>query len=303
VWRAFRTLTTICCVATWLLVSDRVAADPAQDDLDDIYYEVHGLVFFRTFEKPSNVGSVNNLKTADVGLKFQIIGSVLADPEQHPPDPNHPPTKTFYVVKFYTITSPPPPELTDRLALFVTKSNNGQLFAIAQDAFDTLISQQYIRKLYRTSICDPHITFGAALSVPFKLRRHMANYNRDIVTDVTLAGYIGPKWRISHKNDYYISLVGNAGLALVPINQSTATAISGNGTTTVPAITVAAGVIFQLDSFQLGILTGRDYASGDLGKTWIYNTVQWYSFSIGYSFIGGSTGPKTANVDPAGGQR
>jgi len=79
----------------------------------------------------------------------------------------------------------------------------------------------------------------------------------------------------------------------VPINGGVTSSPAGTaGTTTVPAITIAAGVIFQFDSFQLGLLTGRDYASGELGDNWIYNTKQWYSFSLGFSFLGGATDTK-----------
>lgn len=280
-------------VAVQVSTLKSASADSVQADPDDVYYEIHGLVYMRPFSKEAGVGLEAAQKLADIGLKFRVIGSVMADPEQRAKDPAAVPTKTFYVVEFYTITKDSMASDARLSAVHVTKNDNGKLFAVAKDAFDTYVTQRYIRKLLLVSWRAVNLTYGAALSVPFKLRPRIEGHNRDIVTDVTLAGYVGVKWRMSAEKDYFVSLVGNAGLALVPINgDNNGMKESSAGSTTVPAITIAAGLIFQLDSFQLGVLTGRDYASGDLGNNWVYNTRQWYSFSLGFSFLGGSTETK-----------
>jgi hypothetical protein len=264
-------------------------ADERQDDPDDVYFEINGLVYMRSFTKDKGVGSKETEKLADMGLRFYVVGPVFADPELVAKDPSATPTKTYYVVKFYDIREDPPTTDKKVLGLSVTSLDNGRYFAISKDTFDTFVAQGYIRKLHRRGIYAPALAYGATLSVPFKFRPRIPGHNRDIVTDVTLAGYLGIRFRMTADRDYFVSLVGNAGLALVPINSGVASAPEAmQGTSTVPAITIAAGLVFQLNSFQLGLLTGRDYASGDLGNSWIYNTRQWYSFSLGYSFLGGA---------------
>jgi hypothetical protein len=275
-------------------VRPALADAAAQADLADVYYQVNGLVYMRsvTEQRGPQVGGEATQTLAEEGLKFRVIGSVIADPDLPATVPPTKPVKTFQVIEFYPIKEDKQAADKNLNRLYIEKYN-ARRFAIAKDAFDTYLAQGYIQKRARVGVDAVHLTYGAALSVPFKLRRHTAEHNRDIVTDVTLAGYFGPKWRISAEHEFFVSLVGNAGLALVPINSSSTTSAADmDGNTTVPAVTVAGGVIFQLDSFQLGFLTGRDYASGDLGSTWIYNAVQWYSFSLGFSFLGGSTEAK-----------
>jgi hypothetical protein len=275
-------------------LSSRSAAADSQADPDNVYYEAHGIIYIRPFSNVTGVATKESEKVADRDLKFQIIGSVIADPDQLKKDPTATPTKTYYVIQFYAITSTDDPRAKDLKlsALYVTRNDNGNLFAIPKDAFDTAVTQGWIRKRFDAGITAIDVTYGATLSVPFKLRPRIEGHNRDIVTDVTLAGYFGAKWRISADHDYFFSVIGNAGLALVPISNGTNPSDGMATSTTVPAITVAAGLVFQLDSFQLGFLTGRDYASGDLGNDWIYNTKQWFSFSIGYAFLASSSDSK-----------
>ncbi len=49
--------------------------------------------------------------------------------------------------------------------------------------------------------------------------------------------------------------------------------------------TISMGLVLQYNQFQLGIITGWDKASGEVGRNWIFNDKTWYPFSIGFNFF------------------
>ena len=44
------------------------------------------------------------------------------------------------------------------------------------------------------------------------------------------------------------------------------------------------GYIVSLNDFQIGLVSGLDYISGDASKTWIYQGKPWFSFTVGFDF-------------------
>jgi hypothetical protein len=158
----------------------------------------------------------------------------------------------------------------------------------------------FITKMYRRSSCAghslcPRLAYGLSFALPFKLRPRIEGHNRQIDTDVTFGGFAGFEWRLSNVHDYYLAAVGSTGLALLPINENTTSpgSMSGNGKT--PGVSLAAGVVLRLNDFQLGVMWGRDYAAGDVADTWIYNTRDWLSFSVGYTLLS-KTKPATPSA-------
>ncbi|MFA0962064.1 hypothetical protein AB9P05_09675 [Roseivirga sp. BDSF3-8] len=122
------------------------------------------------------------------------------------------------------------------------------------------------------------------LTVPFKLRPEVKEENFTMSTDVTIGPYLGVTKRISKRHPYYLTFPATFGLSFININNNTTTTTEpGNGINTVPGFSWSTGLIFQLNKFDVGFVTGQDYAS-DVGNDWIYQGRLWYSFAIGYSF-------------------
>lgn len=259
----------------------RALADDGQEQSpEEIFYEVDGLVFvhpFDTTKPPDKRVVVNDNKVPHPPLKFRIVGAQAQD------------SKQYVVISFFPITSEPA-SIKAMAVIHAEDTKDNVFYAIAKDEFDQYMKDGFITKMYRRSNCAeyplcPHLAYGLSFALPFKLRPRIEGHNRQIDTDVTFGGYAGIEWRLSNVHDYYLAAVGSAGLALLPINENTTSpsSMSGNGKT--PGVSLAAGVVLRLNDFQLGVLWGRDYAAGDVAGTWIYNTRNWLSFSVGYTLL------------------
>lgn len=127
------------------------------------------------------------------------------------------------------------------------------------------------------------ITTGL-LTIPFKLRPEQDDKNFTMTTDVTIGPYVGLTKRISKRNPYYLTLPATLGLSFININDNTTSNVQSDPNIgVVPGYTWSAGLILQLNKFDIGFVFGQDFAS-DVGDDWIYQGKTWYSFAIGYSF-------------------
>ena len=141
------------------------------------------------------------------------------------------------------------------------------------------------RPLYSTVWNWARVAFSSGrLTVPFKLRGATAGQNFSMTTDVTIGAYAGIKKRISKRQNNFVTLPVVLGLTYININDNTTTTTSSTSSGVYPGWSVATGLIFQLAKFNLGFVTGWDYASG-VGKSWIYQGKNWVSFGLGYSFL------------------
>jgi hypothetical protein len=160
---------------------------------------------------------------------------------------------------------------------------NGLLLMIKKSAFDQLAKTP----LYSTAFKWNRLAFSSGqLTVPFKLRPATQGNSFSMTTDVTIGAYAGLKKRISKRQNFFLTLPLVAGLTLINVNDNTTTA-SGTPDRSSgihPGWTIATGLVAQLNSFNIGVVTGWDFAS-DVGKTWVYQGKQWISFGIGYSFL------------------
>jgi len=267
---------------------------------DPFFYRVSGLVYVQEYNS-LNRSKTTNLKIPKEPLRFRIVKK-----ETEPTD-----NSTFYVIQFLRIK----PESDETVilnvtgvgadrkttrqvistlkgsAIFINSDDNNKYFWLRKDELDNYLADDFITKSYK--VPNINVAYGANISLPFKLRPETNNQNIKITPDLTLGGYLGMKFRISRTKPYYLNApVVTLGLATLTINDNSNTSTPSKGDGTVLGITRSTGLIFQLDGFQFGFIAGRDRAAGEIGKDWIYNDKTWYSFSIGYSFLGNNSEKK-----------
>jgi hypothetical protein len=131
------------------------------------------------------------------------------------------------------------------------------------------------------------ITTGT-LFLPIKIRPAITvdavNYERDFTTDISMGPYIGYKYNVGSRYDQFVSGGLFAGPSLIRFNP-------GNSTdeleteTNVLGFTWGLGLTFELNKFQIGVVGGYDYLSGENAKTWIYDKELWFSIGIGFEFF------------------
>ena len=163
------------------------------------------------------------------------------------------------------------------------KGKNDRTLMIEKVIFDSIEKTE----LYSTkwnNIKNYRITTGI-LTIPFKFRPVQDTINFNITTDVTLGPYIGITKRLSSRNPFYVTVPATLGLTFVNINDNTTSSdIITNNINIIPGISWSSGLVFTFDKFNLGLVVGKDYASG-IGDSWLYQRKFWYSFAIGYSFL------------------
>jgi hypothetical protein len=251
------------------------------------YYQVSGLVYVYNYNISTRTQQTT-FKIPKPPLKFEIVRK-----EQNTSTANA--NYDYYIIKFLPITSDNVTVAGATVSLtnstqFVNSADNQGYFWIRQDELNNLLDDKTIKKSYKFT---HNLAYGANVSLPFKLRPKVNDQNIRITPDITLTGYLGVKHRISHKDPFYITFpMVTLGLATLPITGETDGSVDDKGDGMVLGVTTSTGLVFQLKDFQLGFLMGWDKAAGELGKTWIYNGKTWYSFSIGFTFLGNNKQPE-----------
>lgn len=174
------------------------------------------------------------------------------------------------------------------------RSDFGKIYAIEIQKFDELFKKDFILKRYDLWK-DKEVglrygmdfTYGAQISVPFKLRPPVNSQPLRLTPELNLGGFIGARLRIKRYHDAYLyPFVLSAGVGTVGINENnTINENSIKGDSQILAANASTGFVFRWKDFQLGFLTGWDWATGDLGKEWVYQGRPWYSIAIGFRFL------------------
>lgn len=264
----------------FLLLTTIVFGQQTQTGEDPFFYKVSGLVYVKEFDALTRT-KTTTLKIPKEPLKFKIVSKEVDATDN----------STFYVIKFLQINDEA--SITKIAALknstnFINSADNDKFFWIRKDELDNYMTDGFITKSYKTP--NANIAYGANISLPFKLRTETNGQNIKITPDLTLGGYLGVKWRISKTKPFYVTApVVSLGLATLSINDNNNPTSPNKGDGTVLGITGSSGLVFQLNDFQFGLMLGWDRAAGEIGKDWIYNNKTWYSFSIGYSFLGNNS--------------
>ena len=255
-----------------------ILANSQTQEEEPFSYEVDGLVYVYEYDI-SNQKKTTTQKIPKEGIKFKIVRNEIDKTDE----------SVFYIIQFLAITN-------DKITIagkavdlkgnntYINSDDNLKYFWIRKDHLDKMLEDKFIDVSYETP--NVNLSYGASLTLPFKYRPKTDDKNVKITPDITLGGYIGFKWRLSDKNPFYITApVATLGMTTLSINDNNTTT-TDNGDGLVLGITTSTGIVFEFDDFQFGLMLGSDRAAGELGKDWIYNDKVWYSFSIGYSFIG-----------------
>ncbi|MFC5046212.1 hypothetical protein ACFSTE_04415 [Aquimarina hainanensis] len=132
-------------------------------------------------------------------------------------------------------------------------------------------------------------TFGT-ITVPIKLRfssrdkeDRRENYF-DFRGDVNIGLSAGYKLRIGKKKDFSLNFLAGASITSVEVDeQSTKGFVSTN--TKVSAFTPSFNIVFEKKDFQIGVFSGVDFLSGELGDKWVYKHKPWLGIGLGYGIL------------------
>ena len=121
---------------------------------------------------------------------------------------------------------------------------------------------------------------AGVLLLPIKIRLGDFDFSKD----VTIGTVVGPRWRLSPTRSLFFSVLGGAGIAAVTLDSASTGGIVRQSTDRA-AVTLAAGAMLEMNSFQIGLLFGNDRISEPNRKDWIHHGKPWISLGLGYSLL------------------
>jgi len=146
-----------------------------------------------------------------------------------------------------------------------------------------LIDSGFIEKRYRT--WHPMLAAGNLL-LPVKYRPAFEKNPDRITTDVSAGPALSLRFRMSPYQPIYLHPAAFFGMTIINVTPSNRTVFTDSvGDNIALGFTYGGGIIFEINSFQAGILFGFDIASGNESRYWIYNHRPWLSFGLGYKFL------------------
>ena len=139
---------------------------------------------------------------------------------------------------------------------------------------------------------------GGVIILPYKFRPKI--YDRgehkgfDFSKDITLGISGGIRQRVSHYQPHYIDLLLNVGISSVGQNTyNTDSVLKSNQD--IAALTIACGLVLDMQKIQLGIFIGWDRVSDSNRNGWIYQGRPWLSIGFGYSIFSINTNSATSS--------
>lgn len=200
-------------------------------------------------------GTTVKTRIAKAGLKYRYIETVD--------------DKVY--IKFLKITADI--ALTKDKTEYVNANNDGITYFVEKDKLNKLHKQKNSSLVTGTLLAPikirPERDIDETTTVPWELS-----------TDISLGQYLGYRVPLSKTNPYYLTVpTFTLGTSLLSINSSNTTPEADTSTTL--GITLSAGVILDLNGFNIGLIAGKDYAPGKVGEDWIYNEKTWFSVGFG----------------------
>ncbi|MCC6724686.1 MAG: hypothetical protein IT258_09260 [Saprospiraceae bacterium] len=115
-------------------------------------------------------------------------------------------------------------------------------------------------------------------------------YPKEFSTDVSIGQFLGYRVKVGKSYTQFMQAGVFAGPTMI---QFPTAAIDANGNPIPDKIsndnligfTHGAGLVFQFERLQLGLVIGKDNLGGEKSKQWQYDNQRWYSFAIGYKFF------------------
>ena len=165
-------------------------------------------------------------------------------------------------------------------------------FCVAQSHFQELTTRTYD---WGPSSWD---LAAGVLLLPIKMRLGGSKRPFDFSRDVTIGTVMGVRWRTSPTREAYLSLLGGAGISAVTLNaENTGGKVAES--TDRAAVTLAAGLMVEINRFQFGLMMGTDRISNPNQSDWVYHGKRWLSIGLGYSLLNAPAEAPAENGQPS----
>lgn len=164
------------------------------------------------------------------------------------------------LVKFwkYTTRPSPKPESTGKgpIYQYISKETNGNYFLMDLEDFNKKTSEFHGKK---------HSLAWGFSTIPIKLRFGGGDRTFQYNTGFSLGMNVGYERQFQSRLKQSIGLLLGAGISTVGVDPESVNNYIDKSAT-VGAFTPSLGLVYTLESFQVGVFTGIDYIQGEMGK-------------------------------------
>ncbi|NTS41925.1 hypothetical protein HRG84_13495 [Flavisolibacter sp. BT320] len=159
-----------------------------------------------------------------------------------------------------------------------TRDENYRYFLLARSDFDAKCEERQPKNQFSLG----------AMTLPIKVRFGEKDKNGENKSYSSFTGNISLGLSFGLKHNYTrrfaVNYLAGFSLSAIPVSSETTKGFIENETNQA-AVTWHAGVLTEIDNFQIGIFTGIDYLSGKIQKEWVYRNKPWLGVGIGFSFF------------------
>ena len=165
---------------------------------------------------------------------------------------------------------------------------------IRQDSSLRMIKEETLRGQYPYLLTGQgrvaHLKFKdydtQLLTIPIKIRPRLDDAPLQFIGDVALGSYFGYQFgRVAISDNSTETFSQTVALfaapGMVKIDPTVADTDSSNLTL---GFSLGCGYLVNFNNYQIGLVGGIDYVSGDVSSSWIYQGKSWFSFTIGFDF-------------------
>lgn len=170
---------------------------------------------------------------------------------------------------------------------YTSSKNNDQFFTVPLSEFDTKCDPYFARGL--------DFTFGV-MTIPIKLRSKSEKEGSlfEFEEKFNIGVSAGIKYNFNSRKDRSVSLLLNTSVSNVQIDSLNTKGFQKESTSS-GAFTIATGLVFKQDDFNIGLFLGWDKVPGILGKNWAHYGKPWVGVGIGFSLFSISATPSGKN--------
>ncbi|MEQ1675651.1 MAG: hypothetical protein ABL876_03045 [Chitinophagaceae bacterium] len=216
--------------------------------------------------------------------KFRVVGitdsnTIIVKQWASRKNPNSNDKDTKYSPKYIrkTKTKTYLKQLPDTTVAYTSDKNDNQFFTIPLSEFDTKCDPYFVKGI--------DFTFGV-MTIPIKLRARSKKSGTlfEFEEKFNIGISAGIKFSFNSRKDRSLSFLANTSVSTVGVDSLNTKGFQKESTSS-GAFTIATGLVFKQDDFNIGLFLGWDKVPGVLGRNWTHYGKPWIGVGIGFSLF------------------
>lgn len=178
--------------------------------------------------------------------------------------------------------------LTNHLPKLTSLNKSKEFYLIKKEDAESKIIKHHSTSLFKsktqgTWFDGTSLSLGV-ITIPYKLRFQYDDAPFSFSPSISLGTTLGIKQRVSKTYLAYLNGIVYTGLSSVELNNSNSNPnlyTLSSSSRNEAAFTFALGIMYTVNSIQVGVILGKDYISNQTTINWAYHNKYWFAVGIG----------------------